>query len=305
MGLRINTNVASLNAQNKLAKTNEKIKTSSEKLASGERINKSADDAAGLAVSENLRSDIRSLNMARRNANDGVSLIETAEGGLSETNNMLVRMRELAIQSASDTVGNKERGFIDNEFVQLKDEIDRIAGSTEFNGTRLLVGENQIGADMESGANPFPLEVQVGKDYFINSDSLEENNPVNIIRIDFAKVNGFTEGEGSLDIGRHKEGTRVDSKVGAQRSVSRLDGALMKVNEHRAYLGAIQNRLGSSMSNLETQVETLSAANSRIRDTDFAQESANNAKLNILSQAGTSVLSKANQSGQAAVSLLR
>ena len=156
MGLRIRTNVASLNAQRRLGQSTDAIGESGNKLASGERINKASDDAAGLAISENLRADVRSLNQAKRNALDGVSLVQTAEGGLNETTNMLVRLRELAVQAASDTVGNTERGFLDKEYQALKSEIDRIANSTEFNGTRLLVGQVDLPEDMSSGANAFP-----------------------------------------------------------------------------------------------------------------------------------------------------
>jgi flagellin len=274
------------------------------KLASGERINKAADDAAGLAVSENLRADVRSLNMAKRNALDGVSLVQTAEGGLVETSNMLIRLRELAIQSASDTIGNTERGFLDKEFLQLKDEIDRIASSTEFNGTRLLVGNSDLPEELKTG-NAFPLEVQVGKNYFADSDALDKSNPVNIIKIDFGSLNAFTTGEGSLDLGRAEEGTRVDVKTSAQNSITKLDSAITKISDYRAYLGSIQNRLGSTINNLGVQTENLEESRSRIRDTDFAAETARMTQENILQQAGTSILANANQGPQIALRLLQ
>jgi len=274
------------------------------KLASGQRINKAADDAAGLAVSENLRADIRSLNMAKRNANDGVSLVQTAEGGLVETTNMLVRLRELAIQSSSDTIGNTEREFLDKEYLQLKDEIDRIASSTEFNGTRLLVGNADIPEEMQTNANNFPLEIQVGKDYYSGADAIDQANPVNIIKIDFAKLNGFTSGEGSLNLGKAADGTRVNIKQNAQQSISKIDDAITRVNDHRAYLGAIQNRLGSTVQNIGVQVENLAESRSRIVDTDFASETAIMTQSNILQQAGTSILANANQQPQIALSLL-
>lgn len=304
MGLRIKTNVASVNAQRRLTSTTQALEGTMSKLASGERINRAADDAAGLAVSENLRADIRSLSMARRNANDGISLVQTAEGGLTETANMLVRLRELSIQAASDTVGDSERAFIDKEFLQLKDEIDRIAASTEFNGTRLLVGQTALPEDLGKG-NSFPLEVQVSKDYYATTDSLEARNPVNIIRIDFGKLNGFTSGEGSLNLGQAEDGTRVNTKSGAQNSISTIDSAIHQVNEYRAYLGAIQNRLGSSISNLGVQIENLTESSSRIRDTDFAAETAEMTKANILQKAGTSVLATANAQPSIALSLLQ
>nr|AIA18694.1 Bacterial flagellin N-terminal helical region [uncultured bacterium] len=174
----------------------EEVQKSSEKLASGYRINKGADDAAGFAISEVLRADIRSLGQARRNANDGVSLIEVAEGGLHEVNNIMVRLRELSIQAASDTIGVRERQYLNQEFFALKDEIDRIALGTEFNGTRLLTGTSEIPEEMREHHNPPPLEIQVGKDYYLNVDSLEARNPTDIIRIDMSMLNAFTDGEG-------------------------------------------------------------------------------------------------------------
>lgn len=304
MGLRIRTNVASLNAQRRLGLSTEALQESSAKLSSGSRINKAADDAAGLSISEGLQADIRSLNQAKRNASDGVSLVQTAEGGLMETSNMLIRLRELAIQSASDTIGVQERQFTDREYVALKDEIDRIAGSTEFNGTRLLVGGADIGEELANSA-AFPLEIQVGKDYFNEADALDNRNPVNIIKVDLSNINGFTEGEGSLNLGRAQEGTRVDTKEGAQQSIATLDTAINRVNDYRSYLGSIQNRLGSTIRNLAVQTENLSEANSRIRDTDFAQETAVFTQQNIMQQAGTSVLSTANQQPNIALALLK
>lgn len=304
MGLRVKTNISSLNAQRRLENTTQALQNSMSKLASGERINKAADDAAGLAVSENLRADVRSLQMAKRNANDGISLVQTAEGGLVETSNMLVRLRELAVQAASDTIGNREREFLDKEFLQLKDEINRIANSTEFNGTKLLIGSSPVPEEMGGNANTSPLEIQVSKDYYPNADSLEQRNPINIIRIDFQNMNAFTSGEGSLELGDAEEGTRVNTKQMAQNSISSVDHAIFKVNEYRAYLGAVQNRLQSSINNLGVQVENLEESRSRIRDTDFASETANLTKSNILQQAGTSVLANANTQPQVALSLL-
>ena len=304
MGLRINTNITSVNAQRQLGRTTKNLQSSMGKLASGSRINKSADDAAGLAVSENLKADIRSLNMAKRNANDGISIVQTAEGGLTEVSSMLVRLRELAIQASSDTIGNREREFVDKEFLQLKDEIDRIASSTEFNGTRLLVGQREMPEDTGNTDNTFPLEIQVSKDYFSETDGIDKRNPVNIIKIDFANINAFTTGEGSLGIGEHEEGTRVNTKVAAQNSISILDDAIYKVNDYRAYLGSVQNRLSSSVNNLEVQTENLMEAKSRIKDTEFASETATLTQQNILQQAGTSILSQANAQPQIALSLL-
>jgi len=304
MGLRVRTNVASLNAQRQLGLSTKRLQDSMAKLGSGKRITKASDDAAGLAISQNLHADVRSLNQAKRNASDGISIVQTAEGGLSETQNMLIRLRELAVQAASDTLGNNEREFIDKEYIQLKNEIDRIASSTEFNGTRLLVGNASISEELAAGANTFPLEIQVSKDYYKEADGIEQKNPVNIIKIDMGHLNGFTTGDGSLDIGRAEGGTRVATKTGAQQSISVLDEAITKVSEYRSYLGSVQSRLSSAINNLGVQTENLSDAKSRILDTDFAAETAKMTQANILQQAGVSVLSNANVQPQIALSLL-
>lgn len=308
MGLRIRTNVQSLTSQRHMGMSTEEVAKSTERLASGYRINRGADDAAGYAISEVLRADIRSLNQARRNANDGISLIEVAEAGLAEINNIMVRLRELSIQAASDTLGQRERTYLNQEFYQLKDEIDRIASSTEFNGTRLLMGNGQnIPPEMLADHNFSPLEVQVGKDYFVQSDSLEAPNPVNIIRLDLSKMNAFTEGEDSLNLGstQNEEGTRIDSKVSAQMTMTRLDDAMQKVARYRAELGAKQNRIEKTDKAIGISVEALSAARSRIKDIDFASETANMTQQSILQQAGASVLAQANQQPQIALKLLQ
>lgn len=305
MGLRIRTNVASVNAQRRLGVSTDNVKESMAKLASGSRINKSADDAAGLSISENLRADIRSLNQAKRNAADGVSLVQTAEGGLNETSNMLIRLRELATQAASDTIGATERQFVDREFIALKDEIDRIASSTEFNGVRLLVGNADVNSEFANQEGTFPLEIQVGKDYFNESDALDNRNPVNIIKIDLGKINAYTEGEDGLNLGRAEEGTRVITKGDAQQSLAKVDSALTKVADYRSYLGAIQNRMTSTINNLGVQIENLTESRSRIADTDFAEETARYTSENILQQAGTSVLATANTLPQVALNLLK
>lgn len=305
MGLRIRTNIASLNAQRRLENSTLALRDTNAKLASGYRINKAADDAAGLSISENLRADTRSLEQAKRNANDGISLVQTAEGGLMETTNMLIRLRELSIQAASDTVGPQERAFIDQEFLQLKDEIDRIASTTEFNGTRLLVGEqDSVGEELKNGGNEYPLEIQVSKDYYPELDSTDNTNPVNIIRIDLQNLNAYTEGDSSLNIGRGEDGARAITKQQAKDSIGMMDKALTKVSEYRSYLGAIQNRLTSTVRNLGTQVENLSEARSRIVDADYATETANLAQHNILQQAGVATLANANQQPQIALQLL-
>ena len=307
MGLRVRTNVQSLIAQRNMQSSTEEVGKASERLASGYRINKGADDAAGYAISEVLRADIRSLGQARRNANDGVSLVEVAEGGLGEVNNIMVRLRELSIQAASDTIGTRERQYLNQEFFALKDEVDRIALSTEFNGTRLLTGNTELPEEMRMHSNQSPLEIQVGKDYYLAVDSLESRNPNDIIRIDMSYLNAFTEGEGSLGIGStaNAEGTRIDSKQGAQLSINKIDGAMQQVASYRASLGAIQNRLEKTDKAIARQVEALTSANSRIKDVDFASETANMTQQNILQQAGASVLAQANSQPQIVLKLLQ
>lgn len=276
MGLRINTNVTSLAAQRTLSANNTEQASTLGKLSSGTRIVRAADDAAGLAISEKLKAQIRGVNQAERNANDGISLIQTAEGGLNEVSNILVRLRELSVQSASDTVGDEERKFADLEFQNLKQEIERISSSTEFNGKKLLNGMGD------------KFDLQVG----INNDDFQDR-----IKYDAARTNA---GMSALGI----EELTVGSKDGSQSSLATIDSALQNVSGQRAELGAIQNRLTSTINNLQVSSENLSAAHSRIRDTDFAMESAKNTKLNILTNAGTSVLSQANSQGQAALKLL-
>jgi flagellin len=278
-------------------------------LASGQRITKAADDAAGLAISENLRADLRSLQQAQRNSLDGVSLVQVAEGGLEETSNMLVRLRELAIQSASDPVGPTERGFIQKEYTALKDEIDRIANATEFNGIRLLVGDgankpSNLPAGRDIGADQSPFEIQVGIEFLPDQDALESKMPVNIIRIELNGIDGYARGLG-LGQSSDSDGTRVDSRDDAQMSIDRVDKAINKINDYRSYLGSVQNRLSNSIGNLGRHIENLSEAKSRIMDTDFASASADYTQTMILQRAGTSILAQSNDLPQVALELVR
>jgi|1048.fasta_scaffold13317_3 flagellin len=306
MGLRIQTNVQSINAQRQLGLSTARLNSHMEKLSSGFRINKAADDAAGLAISENLRTEVRGMQQARRNAQDGISLVQTAEGGLNEITNILSRLRELSVQAASDTIGPVERGFLQKEFGALKEEIDRIANSSDFNGTKLLVGQSQFPAEIEAQGNPPPLEIQVGTNWNQMLDGREQENPVNIIRIDLQEMNALTDGPGSLDLGsaQNPEGARIDSKEFAQLSMDKIDQAIERVNSYRANLGAIQNRLQSAVSNLGIRIENLDAAKSRIKDADFAEETAGMTQQQILQQAGVAVLSQSNQLPQLALKLL-
>jgi flagellin len=307
MGLRVRTNIQSLVAQRHLKGSTGEIGKITERLASGYRVNRGADDAAGHAISEALRGDIRSLAQARRNANDGMSLVEVAEGGLNEINNIMIRLRELSIQSASDTIGPRERRYLNQEFFQLKDEVDRIALGTEFNGTRLLTGKTPMADELMTDHTFSPLEVQVGKDYYMEADSLEAHNPINVIRLDFSDMNALTEGEGSLGIGGTQSdgGTRVDSKVNAQQSINTIDSAMQRIASYRAKLGAIQNRLQKTDNAIALQIESLGAAKSRIKDADFAKETAEMTQQSILQQAGAAVLAQANQQPQIALKLLQ
>jgi flagellin len=276
MGLRISTNTQSLRAQNALGKVEAQKASTMEKLASGSRINKAGDDAAGLAISEKLKANIRGTVQASRNAGDGISMIQTAEGGLNEVSNILVRLRELSVQSASDTIGNEERKFSDLEFKQLTNEVERIATSTQFNGKNLLSGEGE------------KLDFQIG----IMNDAKND-------RLSYMPQESSARAK---DLGI--EGLTVATKTDSQENLEKIDTAINGVNANRATLGALQNRLQSTISNLEVRTENLSAANSRIRDADVASESADLAKGNILSAASTAVLAQANQAGGAALKLI-
>lgn len=319
MGLRINTNISSINAQRNLVGSSLSQQSSMERLSSGYRINRAADDAAGLAISEKLKAQVRSLNVAKRNANDGISMVQTAEGGLNEIHNILGRLRELSVQGASDTLGASDREFLNKEYQQLKDEVGRITNSLDFNGTPLLAGDasnyDGISAGQKAKATMGVLEIQVGSNYWGGSgqpDDVENPNQTNIIKIDLNKIGtrpdlGLEDGGlgiGAGDVGDKKLGTGADTKVRAQESIQTLDAAIQQVSSYRAYLGSIQSRLGSTVNNLAIQGENLAAANSRIRDTDFAEETAKMTQAEILKQGGISVLAQANQSPQAALKLL-
>lgn len=307
MTLRIRTNISALTARRHLGTTSQRLNKVMEKLSSGRRINRAADDAAGLAIAEGINSDVRALAQAQRNANDGVSLLQVAEGGLAEITNITVRLKELAVQAASDTIGKQERLYLNREFQALKYEIERIAMSTEFNDSRLIAGGQDIPEELAEFQIRNPLELQIDKNYYKGIDSTTTANPINVIRLDFTKVNASLAGEESLKLGvpGSEEGTRVDEKESAQASISRLGDALDKVSLYRARIGALQNRLTSTSRNLGTRIENLSSAQSRIMDTDFAEVTADLTQYNILAQAGASVLSQATQLPQVALKLLQ
>lgn len=276
MGFRINTNVASLSAQRALGTNTRETESNLAKLSSGSRITKASDDAAGLAISEKMKANIRSMKQADRNANDGISMIQTAEGALNESSSILTRMRELAIQTASDTVGDSERSMTNMEYQNLKQELDRISQVTEFNGQKLLDGNGK------------KYEFQIG----VNNNAFQDR-----IGYDSSQVNARISDLGVAELD-------VSTKDGSQSSLSAVDAAIEKVSGYRAFLGAIQNRLTSTSNNLQVNVENMSQANSRIRDVDYADATAQQAKNNILSSAGTSVLAQANMSGQNALKLI-
>ena len=276
MGMRINTNMQALTAQRFLGINSENQKNSLDHLSSGSRINKAGDDAAGLAISEKLKSDIRSLRQATRNSNDGISLIQTAEGSMNEIGNIFIRLRELSIQAASDTLGETERGFVDKEVQQLKAEVNRIATTTEFDGIKLLDGS--------AGT----LEFQVGT----------HNNP-ELDRLAFD-----SEGLSSTLDAFNLNGIATITREEAQENLAVLDDAIQHLNGNRATLGALQNRMQSTVANLNTYRENLESANSRIRDTDMAHESSELMKNNILNQTNVAVLSQANQIPQLALKLI-
>lgn len=276
MGMRVTTNMAAINAQRNLIGSQRAIQKSFAQLASGNRINIAADDAAGLAISERLKAGIRSARQANRNANDGISLVQTAEGGLNEIGNIITRLRELGIQAASDTVGDIERGFLDKEVQQLKEEIQRISLSTKWGSTNLLDGQTPA-FDFQVGIYNNPEEDRITFDTSGNNAQLDA---LGLAGLDYT------------------------SKEGAQEALGFLDEAQNTVNGYRANLGALQNRLTSTVDNLGVLEENMSAANSRIRDADVAAASSEGTRNNILLQAGTATLAQANQVNQLALKLI-
>jgi flagellin len=274
MSISVRTNVSSLVAQGNLAKTSGELQKSISRLSSGLRVQSASDDAAGLAISEDFKASIRSLNQAKRNANDGVSLIQTADGSLKEVSGLLTRMRELAVQSRNGTNNSTQRGYLMDEFDQLRSEIDRIANTTEFNGLTLLDGDQVSG-----------LSFQVGM-----GTTADDRLTISIA----------TSGASALGL----SASTISSTGGADTAIAALDDAIEDISTRRASLGSMQNRLTTTMSNLETYATNLSAANSRIVDVDVAEETANLTKSQILLQAGTAMLAQANQGPQVALSLL-
>jgi len=276
MAITVRTNASAGRALTDLNKTSRSLSRSFERISSDLRISRAADDAAGLGVAENLRAQQTSATVAARNTNDGISAITVAEGATNEVSNLLVRMRELAVQSSSETLGDTERGYAQSEFTSLQSEVDRIANVTEFNGTKLTDGST---AD---------LDIQVG----VNNTADDR------ITVGFADITTTTLGVATAD-------AAVDTSANAQAAIDAIDSAISAVNSARASYGASENRLGSALNNIETFGQTVQAAESQIRDADFGAETASLSNKQILQQAGVSILGQAKQINQAALSLLQ
>ena len=275
MAMVVNSNTTAMNALGHLNRTNRGLKSTFAKISSGLRINSAADDSAGLAVAENLASERQSLQQAQRNTHDGISVIQTAEGATNEVGDILKRMRELAVQSSSETLANSERAFIQDEFKQLTAEVDRIADVTEFNGISLGNAANS------------QLNVQVGI----------QNTSDDRIAIELGDLRASTL---KVDTGN----VDLSNVASAQAALQTIDTALDSVNGYRSDYGSVENRLNSALNNLEIYTENIAGAESRIRDADFAKETAEMSKYNIMQQAGTAILSQANGINQGALRLI-
>lgn len=275
MALTVNTNLAAMRASNALNKTQAGLSHTLAKISSGLRVTKAADDAAGSAVASNLHTVARSGKQAMRNANDGISIIQTAEGATKEVLNILDRMRELAVQSASDTLDNAERTYLDDEFDELSDEVERIAQATEFNDLALADGSRS------------QLQVQVGV-----TSGTESRLTITLGELTVSNLN--------------IEKTDIDLTQAstARTAIDTIDSAIDSVNSIRAGYGAVQNRIDSAIANMVTYVESLSAAESQIMDTDYAHETAEMTKLQVMQQAGTAALAQARTINQSVISLL-
>ncbi len=287
MAMTVNTNTFSMNAQRQLMRTEGGLQTSMQRLSSGLRINSAKDDAAGLQIANRMSAQIGGLSVAMRNANDGISLAQTAEGAMEEMTNSLLRMRELALQASNGTYGTDDLAALNSEFSALLTEIDRVAVTTEFNGTALLSANNtsiSIAVDYDDGATN-NIDIEIG-DFNIAA---------------FGDSSGHTGGGSGADI----SGATIATTAGANAALTSIDTALQAVDTQRAGLGAVQNRLSSTINNLANVRENLTASKSRVMDTDFAAETANLSKYQVMQQAGTAVLAQANAIPQNVLSLLR
>jgi len=280
MTISVLTNVTSLDAQRNLNKTQNALATSIGRLSSGMRINTASDDAAGLGISQNLSANIRSMSQAQRNANDGISMSQVAEGSMNDIQGIVSRMRELSVQSSNATLGATERGYIQTEFKQLSSEINRISAVTDFNGQKLLDGSASLG-----------LTFQIGV----------QNTANDRIAMSITKLTTSTLGSTSLTIGA----ASLSTATNAQAAIATFDKAIQQLSQARAKVGATQNRMVVTVSNLSMTQQNLTAANSRIIDVDVASESSSLTKSQILSQAGLAVLAQANSLPQSALKLLQ
>ncbi|HBF0006282.1 TPA: flagellin [Clostridioides difficile] len=289
--MRVNTNVSALIANNQMGRNVNAQSKSMEKLSSGVRIKRAADDAAGLAISEKMRAQIKGLDQAGRNVQDGISVVQTAEGALEETGNILQRMRTLSVQSSNETNTVEERQKIADELLQLKDEVERISSSIEFNGKKLLDGSST------------EIRLQVGANFGTNvAGTSNNNNEIKVALVNTSSIMSKAGITSSTIASLNADGTSGTNA--AKQMVSSLDVALKELNTSRAKLGAQQNRLESTQNNLNNTIENVTAAESRIRDTDVASEMVNLSKMNILVQASQSMLAQANQQPQGVLQLL-
>ncbi|MDN3905981.1 flagellin [Arthrobacter sp. YD2] len=308
MGFTINTNTSSLNAMRNLNLNQTAQAKSVERLSSGMRINRAADDAAGLAISEGLKNQVSGLQVAGRNAQDGISLIQTAEGALTEVHNILNRVRDLTVQGANDTNNTDSRVAIQKEITALGDELGRIANSTNFNGIQLLDNTHGLAAGGDAATHKAALKIQVGADGGAASTA---NNEITINLANVATIATAVKGINITNAAPGADGaagaalTAPASQAAASAAIETLDDQIKSVSTARADLGAQQNRLESTSRSIAVSVENLSSANSRIRDTDMAQEMGNFTKSQILSQAATAMLAQANQMNSGVMSLLQ
>ncbi len=271
----INTNISSLNAQRNLTKSSNDLQTSMTRLSSGLRVNSAKDDAAGLSIATKMDSQIRGMSQASRNANDGISMIQTADGAMSNISDALQRMRELAVQAANGTNGADETGNIGTEMSALNDEIARIADTTSFNGASLMKSGAALDVDIQVGANK------------------DES-----IKVSFADSDGYAKFDATTDL-------KVGTPAEAGATIKKIDDALKALNTERASLGTAQNRMGYAISNLSSSIENQTAAKSRIMDTDYAAETSKLSRSQVLQQAGTAMLAQANSAPNSVMSLLR
>lgn len=284
MAMQINTNLGAMNAQLSLNRTSQGLSTSMERLSSGLRINSAKDDAAGLAITDKMTSQIRGMTVAARNANDGISMAQTAEAGMGNITDTLQRMRDLAVQAANfAAVSLDDRKKLGNEFTQLGQEVSRIINNTEFNGKKVLNG-SLAGVNFQIGAN------------------VASNNQISITVSNLAVTSGISQ---VIDMAASAGNIGSVTSTRVRSVISAIDGAIAKVDKFRSTLGAVQNRFTTTIANLNSSIQNQSAARSRILDTDFATETAALSRNQILQQAGTAMLAQANQSGQQVLSLLR